>query len=166
MKAILVAAVTADGFISKRLTDRVDWTSQADKKHFANTTKAIGTMIVGSRTFDTIGQVWPGRRMIVMTSRPERYSIEGLETFTGTPQEILDKLAAEGLHEVAIIGGSGIYGQFLEAGLIDELILTIEPKLFGQGVSLSAVGLDANLSLTSTELLGENSLLLHYKVER
>ena len=166
MKITLVAGITADGFIARHETHAADWTSKEDKRHFSEVTKRIGAMIMGSTTYDTIGRPLPGRRMFVMTNRPDDYRIQGLEPLTGEAAEICAKLEKTGVKELAVIGGGKVYGQFMAAGLVDELILTVEPHVFGTGITLFAQALDQKLRLISLERLGENSAVLHYKVER
>ncbi len=144
----------------------MDWTSPEDKKHFVQVTKELGTMVLGSTTFDTIGRALPGRRMIVMTSRPEAYEVPGVETFTGSAQDLVSELESEGVPALAVIGGAGVYGQFLAAGLADELMLTVEPHVFGRGITLADADLDLKLRLLDTQKLGENSIVIQYEVER
>lgn len=165
MRVVLVAAVTADGFIARHTRHAADWTSKADKRQFVELTKEIGTIVLGSTTFETIGRALPGRRMIVMTSRPEAYTVEGVEFVPGSAMSIVDQLSSEGLDSLAVIGGAHVYGQFLAAGLVDEVVLTVEPVLFGQGVTLSDVACDLNLTLTEVNRLGEDSVVMRYNVE-
>jgi dihydrofolate reductase len=55
MKTVIVAAITADGFIGRTSDHLADWTGKADKKLFVQVTKEAGAMVMGSRTFATIG---------------------------------------------------------------------------------------------------------------
>ena len=80
------------------------------------------------------------------------------------PAELLEDLAQKGYQEAAICGGASIYTMFLKAGLVDTLYLTIEPKLFGQGVNLLTEKLDLNLELREVKRLDERVVLLKYAV--
>lgn len=44
---------------------------------------------------------------------------------------LLERLAAEGLLHVLVEGGAGVHGSFLRAGLVDEALIFVAPKLFG-----------------------------------
>ena len=55
-------------------------------------------------------------------------------------------------------------GLFLEKKLIDEIILTIEPKIFGQGLSLFNKDFDINLELLEIKKLNKNSFAVRYKI--
>ncbi len=107
MKAILLMAVTADGLIAKDSMQLVDWTGRADKKYFVQITKDAGVMIMGSKTFRTIGKILPDRKSIVMTRNKKRISSEKELVFTDqSPEKILAALEKEGFEKVVIIGGS------------------------------------------------------------
>nr|AIA13250.1 Dihydrofolate reductase [uncultured bacterium] len=164
MNVFIIAALTADGFIAKTSDHGADWTSAEDKKLFVQLTKEAGVMVMGSKTFATIGKALPGRRNIIYTSRPETITAEGVETTAEDPKELLQRLEREGAQGVAIIGGATIYAMFLKAGLVNDLYLTIEPLLFGSGVSLADSDLSASLKLKEVQQLNENAVLLHYTV--
>jgi len=165
MKVVLIAAITADGFIGRTSDHLADWTGGADKKLFVGVTKEMGTMVMGSRTFATIGRALPGRKTIVMTTHPEGVTAGGVETSQEAPAELVARLSKEGANGLAVCGGASIYGQFMAAGVVDELYLTVAPKLFGTGVPLSGEELNCDLSLLDTKMLDEDTILLHYAVQ-
>jgi dihydrofolate reductase len=172
MKVFIIASMTADGFVALGPDHfAMDWTSPEDVKHFVKLTKQAGVMVVGSRTFDTIltaGRRLPGRKIVVYSSRPEAYPSDvrpdPTDVTTESPATLLKRLAAEGYKEVAICGGAQIYNLFMQAGVVTDLHLTVEPKLFGQGVPLFSAPLERDLRLVSCDKLNENTLAFHYKV--
>jgi len=163
MKTFIIAAVTADGFIGRDSGHTADWTGGADKKEFVRLTKEAGVVVMGARTFKTIGRALPGRRTIVYTSRPDEITAEGVETTSEPARELLKHLKQEGAHAVAICGGATIYDLFMREGLVDELYLTIVPIVFGQGVQLFTGELRAGLDLLEAKQLADSTILLHYK---
>lgn len=164
MKVFIIAALTVDGFIGRDANHLADWTSPEDKAHFSGLTREAGVMVMGSRTFATIGRALPGRRMLVYTTRPGSITADGIETVNEEPNMLVARLAQQGVNGVAICGGASIYTLFLRAGVVDELYLTIEPLLFGQGVTLFSGELESRLERISSEPLNKDTLLLHYKV--
>lgn len=164
-KTVLIAAITVDGFIGRTADHLADWTGGADKKLFVEVTKAAGIMVMGSKTFATIGRALPGRKTIVYTSRPEAISVEGVETTGETPQALVDRLKQEGAAGLAVCGGASIYGQFMAAGVVDELYITVAPQLFGAGIPLFGKELGIKLELIEYRLLDENTILLHYRTK-
>lgn len=187
MKLTLLLALTLDGKIAKDSDHFPDWTEKADKKLFVETTKRAGVLIMGSKTFDTIGKPLPGRKNIVLThDAPDRYKKMRGKVFTGVekewvpvwiddpekdlvvtscfPRQILQRLEKEGFTEAILIGGATINTLFAKENLIDEIIVTISPKIFGSGLSLFDESVSMELELENVERLGQNSLTLKYKV--
>nr|AIA16820.1 Dihydrofolate reductase [uncultured bacterium]AIA16926.1 Dihydrofolate reductase [uncultured bacterium] len=119
---------------------------------------------MGSKTFATIGRALPGRRTIVYTSRPEAITAEGAEATSEAPAALIARLKKEGAAGLAVCGGASIYAQFMAAGVVDELYLTVVSKLFGTGVPLFGQELDVSLDLLACERLDEQTILLHYRV--
>lgn len=167
MKVILMMAMTLDGKIAKNSGHFANWTSQADKKSFVAETKAAGVILMGRQTYETIGRPLPGRLNIVMTQSPEKFeSMPGELEYTNlSPEKVLEELATRGFETLILGGGSKINSLFLEKGLINELLLTIEPKLFGNGLSLfKDIDIDLDLELLEINSLSDNVLQLRYKV--
>lgn len=160
-KVTLIAAMSIDGFIApadKEALPSTVWTSKEDWQFFTRQSKNIGTMILGSKTFETIKRALPERKMIVMTSQPDRYvehQSTNLEFTSAKPQEILNQLARQGVKEVALCGGSQIYTLFMQENLVDELVLTVEPYIFGQGIKLFDANLEQRFTLSKQEKLNE-----------
>ena len=165
MKTFLIVAQTLDGFIAKDPGHTpLEWTSAEDKKFFAERTIKAGTIVLGENTYNTIGRPLPNRRNIVYTSKEQ---IEGVETTTEDPAALLQRLEQEGVLEAAVCGGSTVYTMFLKAGLIDTMYITLEPVVFGAGVSLFNEAVEARLELaSSTPLNKRGSVLLEYNVIR
>ena len=168
MKITLIMAQTIDGKVARTENEFINWTGSEDKKVFVRETKRIGTVIMGRKTYDTIGHPLAGRHIIVLTRTPrEAISDErGRVTFTKESNPtLLARLEIEGVTEVALGGGPSVNAQFLSAGLIDEIILTIGPKIFGTGLSLfEGIAVDQSLALIKDEHLTPDTLLLHYRV--
>ena len=166
MRVFIIAALTADGFIGRDGGHTADWTGGEDKKVFVRLTKEAGTIVMGSRTFATIGRALPGRRNIVMTSRPASITAEGVETSDETPEALVKRLGSEGVEALAVCGGGAVYDSFMRAGVVDELYITYVPVLFGRGVTLFAGELNATLDLQEESKLADGSVLLHYIVKK
>ena len=160
--------MTADGFIAKDSAQAsIDWTSSADKQIFVERTKSAGAIIMGLATYKTINRPLPGRLNIVLTLDPEtEQNIDGqLEYTNKKPQEILTDLEARGYSEVILGGGTTINSLFLEQNLIDELQITIEPIIFGGGLTLFRnIDVNKKLELLETKDLGDGVSNLKYRI--
>jgi dihydrofolate reductase len=168
MKSFIIAAHTADGYIAPASSDgqampSTVWTSGADKKKFVELTKKAGVIIMGLTTYGTIGKPLPNRLNVVYAPKGTP-PIPGVMMTDLPPRELLAELSRQGHQEAAICGGSTIYTMFMEAGVVDRIYLTVEPKVFGKGLTLFNKPVTRDLSLTSVEKLADNVLFLEYKV--
>ena len=166
MKVSLLMAQTLDGKIAKDANHFPDWTESADKKFFRARTKESGVMIFGRTTFETLPGVLPGRLSVVLSrSAGEWEEREENLVFTSLkPADLLDKLETLGYDNPIVAGGTTINKLFAEAGLIDELIVTVSPTIFGSGMNVMGEGTAMNLVLEKHEKIGENTLALWYNV--
>ncbi|KXK25716.1 MAG: Dihydrofolate reductase [candidate division WS6 bacterium OLB20] len=163
-KITLIMVTTADGVIANdEHADSFTWNSAEDKKHFRELSRQIGTVILGSTTFRAAGGASLKDRLnIVLTSQPDRFDKHENAIFMkGTPQDVIAVLMERGITHAALIGGANVNRQFLEAGLVDELVLTLEPRLFGSGLRISdGSSFDIPMQLTAMEQLNDRGTLL------
>src|SRR5262249_38753908 len=110
-----IAAVAANGVIGDG--DRLPWRLPEDLARFKRLTMG-GTLVLGRKTWESIGRPLPGRRMIVV-SRKVGYAPSGV-TVAGSRAEALENGGEEG--NVWIGGGGEIYRQALD--LMERLYLT------------------------------------------
>lgn len=169
MHVFLIAALTADGYIAREAAQvSTKWTSKEDAQFFGERTKQAGVCIMGSTTFDTINRPLPGRTSIVYSKNSQKYEQWGdqVRATTLPPAQLLAQLQADGKQEVAICGGTSIYTQFMQAGLVERLYLTIEPVIFGSGLRLFADTLNTELKLVKTHQLSPQTIVQEYVVTR
>ena len=168
MEVFIIAAVSADGKIAQS-TDQnsTDWTSKEDLKFFIEKTKEARCLVMGNKTYQTIGKPLKNRLNVIMTrNTDEKESVSDLLEYTlAAPKEILENLKSRGFEKVAIAGGSQIYSLFLKEGLVTDLYLTIEPVLFGDGIPLASEFERIDLDLIESEKMGEQAIMMHYKVK-
>jgi len=164
-------AITADGKIAKNSDHFPDWTSKEDKKMFMDVTKEHGVVIMGDKTFFTFPKPLPDRLNVVFTlienpclpagMAPET---ENVKWVTGEPEKVLEELEKMGYKSAILGGGAYLNTQFLEKKLIDEIWLTVEPKIFGNGLGVFGGDFDMSLKLISIDKINENAVLLKYAV--
>ncbi len=113
-----IAAVAQNGVIGGGNT--LLWDLPADMKHFRDTTRGH-TVIMGRKTFESIGKPLPNRKNIVIT-RDASYTHDGIDV-VGSLEEALRLAALEQGKEfeenqeeveVFVIGGGEIYKQAME----------------------------------------------------
>jgi len=103
---------------------------------------SVDAIVIGRKTFETVLAMspWPygKKRVVVLSSKPLDLSAAvggAVEQMSGSPAEIVSKLAASGAHHLYVDGGITIQ-RFLRAGLIQRLIITRVPVLIGDGIPL------------------------------
>ena len=113
----LIAAVGRNGVIGA--DNDMPWHLPEDFAYFKRTTMGH-PMVMGRKTFDSIGRVLPGRRTIVVTRQPD-WSHPGVET----AHSLADALALAGpADEVFVCGGGQVYAEampFAQRLLITEV---------------------------------------------
>ncbi len=115
MKISMIAAMANNRVIGK--DNKMPWHLPADLKFFKKMTMKK-PVIMGRKTFESIGRPLPGRQNIVIT-RSSEFSAQGITVVHDTQSALA---AAGEVEEVVIIGGGNIYQQFLPQA--DELYLT------------------------------------------
>ncbi|HEY0969184.1 MAG TPA: dihydrofolate reductase family protein [Opitutaceae bacterium] len=175
MQLVLIAAQSLDGFITRHDQPGAGFTSPEDKVWFGRALQDFDASILGGATYRAEHTLFlasrkPGRRRLVMTRQPAAYAadaVPGVLEFTAeAPAALVESLVGAGHRRCALLGGAQIHRQFLEAGLVDELWITLEPRLFGSGTPLVGGNVDISLKLLSTESLGGDSQLVRYAVRR
>nr|AIA17466.1 Dihydrofolate reductase [uncultured bacterium] len=111
----LIAAIGRNNELGKG--NDLLWRLPSDQKFFRETTKGH-TVIMGRKTFESIGRALPGRTSIVITRQPN-YRVDGVLT----ARNLFESLRLCGNADQAfVIGGGEIYSQALP--LADRLYLT------------------------------------------
>jgi dihydrofolate reductase len=143
MKVSVFVGTSLDGFIARKNGDLDFLPRDGGEPHGYNEFIAtVDAIVIGRNTFETVLPMkpWPyaDKRVVVLSSRPVDFSsvVGGVvEQMTGSPAEIVSKLAATGAHHLYIDGGITIQ-RFLRAGLIQHLTITRVPVLIGEGIPL------------------------------
>lgn len=113
------------------------WRVPADFRHFKAATTG-GVVLMGRTTWDSLGTCLPGRVSVVLTRR-EHWGADGVACAVETLAEGLRRgaeLAAglgedprQGVYRVLprlwVIGGGSVYRQALEAGVLDEILVSV-----------------------------------------
>jgi dihydrofolate reductase len=90
------------------IENRLPWRLPADMKHFRALTMGK-PVLMGRKTFDSIGKPLPGRSNIVVSQDPE-FCPEGVTVARSIAEALLSGAEAE---EIMVIGGASFYAQLL-----------------------------------------------------
>lgn len=153
-----------DGKIAKTDAHFPDWTSKEDKKLFAEISKEHRVVMMGEKTFATFPSPLKDRLNVVFTLSENPPETEGVKWVTGDPVEVLRELENMGYKKALLGGGAYLNTLFLEKKLINEIILTVEPKIFGAGLSLFNGDFNIGLELKELNKINDNAFVVKYKV--
>ncbi len=178
MKIILINVSSLDGKLTKGHGNNIyEWSSDEDFAHFQKIKSENNLLVMGSATFDAVKdnetaglKPEEGRLRIILTSNPKKYKnyvVPGqLEFSNEAPVTLIKRLEEQGYKQLLLVSGGKVATSFFESQLIDEMYLTIEPKIFGSGEPLvQEKQFDISLKLLETQKLNPNgTLLLKYKI--
>ena len=122
---VLIAAVARNGIIGS--DNELPWQLPDDMKRFRTLTMGH-PMVMGRRTYESIGRVLPGRTTIVLSRDPD-YRRDGVVVAHSADDAIDAARDAHGLDtDIYIVGGEQIYELFLSvAGRMELTIVDAKP---------------------------------------
>ncbi len=157
-KVFVDMAVSLDGFVNGPNGEDGglhDWyfsPSGDGPQILAELLQNIGAMVIGKRTFgeQPDGFDTPYKVPHFVLSHEARTPIERdgaqfIFVTDGIESALAQAKAAAGNQDVCIAGGAATAQQYLKAGLVDEVQLHLVPVLFGGGLRLFELGVEAQL---------------------
>jgi dihydrofolate reductase len=120
MRISIIVAVAENGVIGRG--GQLPWRLSADLQRFKRLTMGH-TIIMGRRTWESIGRALPGRRTVVVTRQTDYPVRDASASVVGSIDEALQVAENAGDREAFIIGGSEIYRAALSRA--DRLYITI-----------------------------------------
>ena len=167
MKTVLIFVSTVDGKVTKWGESNVRlWSSQEDQKYFKKIWDDSSLLIMGSNTFNADPfKPSSNHLVVIMTGDPSKYKkykvLGKLEFSDESPAQLALRFEKEGYKQMLVVGGAHVGTSFLKEQLIDELWLTIEPRIFGAGSNFAIEEkLDVNLKLISFDKVNEQGTLI------
>lgn len=138
-------ATSLDGFIAD-IDGKIDWLNSIPNPDnsdmgYNDFITNIDAIIMGRNTFETVSKFeeWPySIPVFVLSNNMKKISDENIgkvEFLKGNTKDILNTIHQKGYFNLYIDGGKTIQN-FLKEDLIDNMVITIIPKLLGGGVPL------------------------------
>lgn len=120
MKIIIIAAIAQNGVIGKA-NGEMPWHVKEEFQHFKQTTLSF-PVILGRKTFETLGKPLKGRENIIIT-RNTNFKVDFEETtICHSLDEAISYCKSNSYEKAFIIGGGNIYRQAMP--IADEMILS------------------------------------------
>lgn len=171
MKASVFIATSLDGFIA-RADGGIDWlpVGGGEPHGYEEFIATVDALVIGRKSYETVlgFDPWPygDKPVFVLSSGTLTPTPPGavVEQMSGDPVEIVSRLATRGIRHIYVDGGITIQ-RFLQAGLIQRLIITRIPVLLGSGIPLfGPLQRDIVLRHVSTRSLGGGLVQSEYTV--
>lgn len=146
MSCIVYCGVSIDGYIADR-NGGLEWldsvpNSNNEDMGWTEFMARVDVLVMGRRSFETVCAFdgdWPYTKPVCVLSKSLTALPAGYEDkaflLSGDPKDIQETLAQKGFRQCYIDGGQCIQ-RYLQADLIDEMILTTLPILLGGGTPL------------------------------
>jgi len=170
-KFVYYLAASADGFIARPDGDVAWLDHQGSAGDYGMTAfyRAIDTVLMGRKTWErglALGQThFPGKKNYVFSKR--RRSGANVEFVRDDVPAFAKRLRKERGKDVWICGGSALFGSFLDAGQVDEIVVHLMPVLIGEGIPLVAPRhREIPLHLLSSRRFADGVVRLRYAVRR
>ena len=173
-------AATLDGYIADS-DDGIDWLTGFESSYegpgesvtggIDSYLEGVGALVMGSSTYEFIlGHDWPygDRPSWVLTSR-KLPPTEGADIrfHNGSVAEIHPEMVeAAGDRHLWVVGGGPVASDLAEAGLLDELWVTVVPIVLGSGKPLFSRPIDRAMRLLGTRTFASGMLELRYALAR
>jgi len=175
-KLVYYIAVSADGFIAdiERNTEDFSMTAQYIPDYMRSL-QDYDTVLMGKYTYEAgykygikPGEPSPiyGHMMqYIFSQSMEQFEHEQLKVVRDDPSEFARSLKSEQGSAIYLCGGGKLAAYLLEHGLIDELILKVNPIVFGTGIPLFDGSIKSiSLDLLDTKVYRDGNIFLRYQI--
>lgn len=166
-------ACTADGFIAH--PDHTVDGFVAEGEHVTDYLESLrndyDVALMGRRTYEFgfqfgVTNPYPWMKQYVFSRTMERSPDPNVELVSENIIDLVRELKKGTGKDIYLCGGADLATTLFAENLIDEVILKLNPILFGSGIPLlSHIGRPIYLELTDSKVYGNGVLLLHYRVK-
>lgn len=169
-KISVYIAISIDGYIARK-DGNLDWLEYGhtgDEDYgFNKFIDDIDALVLGRNTYDVVSSFdkWPyeGKRVIVLSNTLNEVRKEA-ELFCGQLRHLTSTLYSEGIKHVWVDGGVTV-SKFLEAGLVDDITISVIAVILGSGIPLfSTMDREHKCRLLSTRSYRSGLVQLKYEV--
>jgi len=180
-KLIYITNTSLDGYVEDE-TGAFDWVNPDQVFAFiTELLRPIGTYLYGRRLYETMAyweapvfegnppehrefaRVWQKAEKIVFSRTLTGATTRNTRVERDFNPEAIRKLKRESKHDIGI-GGAELAGLALEANLVDECHLFLNPVIVGDGKPAFRTALRRNLELLETRSFSTGVIHLHYRI--
>ena len=133
----LFIACSLDGFIAGK-GGRIDWLFTDQDYGYTKFLRSIDTAVMGRKTWDVARTFEPvpyaGKKKYIFSRHPQKTSDKDVFYVASDPAAFVRGLKGRPGETIWLVGGGEIVTMMMNAGLIDEIVLSIHPLILGEGV--------------------------------
>ena len=166
MTTTLFLSISLDGFITT--SDGTSAWPDGAWADWCNYCSDADNLIVGRKTYsetvqhDLSGVLDPKHKVVVSS---QDLALAHGWVQVKTPQQAVEHLKSCDVKNIVIGGGRGLATTFIRDGLIDEILLDVQPVCVGSGTSLLGdLKSPVKLELISRQELGHDAIRMHYNI--
>jgi dihydrofolate reductase len=169
-KIRLFIASSLDGYIARE-SGAVDWLFTDCDYGYHQFFDEIDTVIMGRKTYDRIFELsdypYADKKGFVLSTTLHGQQDKYVEFVGYNLDNFVKNLHSSPGKDIWLIGGSEVIHLFLKQHWVDELILSIHPKILGSGIPLvvNDPNLEMELSLTDVTTFDSGLVQLVYRLE-
>lgn len=169
-KISIYIATSIDGYIARK-NGGLDWLEYGhtgDEDYgFKKFIGSIDALVLGRNTYEVVSSFdkWPyeGKKVIVLSNTLNEVRKEA-ELFSGQLTDLTSMLYSKGIKHVWVDGGITV-SKFLEAGLVDDITISVIAMVLGAGIPLfSTMNREHKCRLISTQSYPSGLVQLKYEV--
>ena len=138
-RVVLYIACSLDGYIA-RSDGRVDWLFTDQDYGFTDFLGSVDAVLLGRKTHDVMVELGErfvaGKKNYIFSRHPTAAHPPEVEYVAGDPRALVDRLRSAPGRDIWLVGGGDLLGQFLDADLVDDMIVFVHPIVLGEGIPL------------------------------
>lgn len=164
-------AISPNGYIAREDGDE-DWLPSEGWDEFLVLAKRLNNIVMGRETYDQVTSRYKDYNFNnvecqykVIVSRDKQFSAPAGYYVVHSPEEAISFMKSKGVTKLFLIGGGKLNSEFIKRKLVNEIQLTINPYIIGNGRSFIApADFDLTLRLTGHKELTKGRVRLEYEV--
>lgn len=172
---VYYVAISADGFIAEPDGELGGFAMSTQYvSDYMRSLQVYDTVLMGKYTYEAGYQygIEPGQpsptyahmMQYVFSQSMEQYQHEQLQVIREDPAVFVKNLKSQEGNAIYLCGGGKLAGYLFQHQLVDELILKVNPVVFGQGIPLVDRHIQLNLQMLDTKIYSDGNVFLRYAI--
>ena len=166
-------AATLDGFIAHPDSTIDGFLEEGEHvtEYLESLRNDYDIVLMGRRTYEFgfqfgVTNPYPWMKQYVVSRTMEESPDPNVELVSQNIIDLVRGLKEETGRDIYLCGGADLAGSLIASGLVDEIILKLNPVVFGSGISLFSGSISrTDLELTGSKIYGNGVVLLSYRVK-